>query len=172
MLTGLRNWAVWPNYEVVEFQDSVSDFSIHRLCSLFSYTLPCPSYYSNFRHRYHTSSYSHLGISHIRSRVSIYHTRSISHLGVSSFFPRMPNSQPALPLLSSSYCLPIYPLIILFLAFCEYARLALSCFYDESWSHQASFLFPPPSYHVSLLHASNIKLSATHWTKVAWRLYM
>ena len=144
VLTGLRNRSVWPNYEVVEFQAYVSDFSIHRLYRLLLITQPCPSYYSNIHHKYHTNSYAYLGISHLRSRISIYHTRSFSHLGVSSFFPSMPNSQPALPLPFIFYCLPIYPPILLLLVFWDYARMDRSCLSDESWWHQASLLFPPP----------------------------
>ena len=161
VLTGLRE----EQYDQIMrwfFQASVSDCSIPRLCRLLLCTLPRLTQYSNHHCSYHTSSSAHLGVPCLRPSISLCHTRSFAHLGVYCLRPRIMNTQPALPLPSSSYCLPIYPLILLLLALCEYARLAQSCFYDDSWSHQASFLFPPPSYHVSLLHASNRKHSATH----------
>ena len=102
VLTGLRNLSVWPNYDVVEFQASVSYCSIPRLCRLLLCTLPCPSWYSNPRHSYHTSSSTHLVVPRLRPSVSFFHRRPFSHLVVSRLRSIMPTTHPVLPL--SSCC--------------------------------------------------------------------
>ena len=79
VLTGLRNGEVWPNYDVVGFQASVSDWSTPRLCRLLLCILPCPSCYYNPCHSYQTSSSSHLGVPRLWPRVSMCHTSSFAH---------------------------------------------------------------------------------------------
>ena len=92
VLTGLWNRPVWPNYEVVGFQASVSDCSVPRLCCLLLFILPYPSCYSNARHIYHMSSSPYLGFPGLRPTISVCHTRSFSYLGVSRHCPIMPTT--------------------------------------------------------------------------------
>ena len=93
VLTGLRGWTVWPNYEVV-FQASVSDCSIPRLCWLLLCILPIPSRLTNTLHIHHTGSSAHLGVPCLRPRISDFHTRSLAHLGVACLCPSIPITHP------------------------------------------------------------------------------
>ena len=157
VLTGLRNQSVWPNHEVMGFQDSVSNCSIPRICHLLLCNFPCPSWYSNLRHRYHTSSSAHLGVPCLRPSIYIYHRRSFSHLGVFRLCTSIPTTQPVLPLSSGSvsYCVPISSPTLLPLASCEFSRVSWSVFSVASWRHHISLLRPHPLYHVSLANTSN-----------------
>ena len=172
MWTGLRNQAVWPNYEVVDFQASVSDWSIPRLCLLLLCTLSCPPCYYNLLHSYHTSSSAHLGVPRLQPIISVFQKSSFSHLGVSHLRPSIPTNHPILPLPSGSgsYCMPISPSILLALASCDSAKVDRSCFYVVSLCHHTSLVNPSPSYPVSLAHTSNKGRSATHWSTVSCRL--
>ena len=82
VLTGLQGRTVGPNYEVVEFQASVSDCSKSRLYSLLLYMFPIPSSFPNTCHSHHTGSSAHLGVPCLRPSISDFHTRSFAHLGV------------------------------------------------------------------------------------------
>ena len=157
---------------MVGFQASVSDFSIPRICHLLLCTIPHPPFYSNLHRSYYTSSYAHLGDPPLKPRIYVYHTRSFNHLGISCLCPRMPTSQPTLPLPSGSYCMAFSPQLLLLLSSRELARVVRSCFSIAPWYHQASLLRPTPSYSVSLSHASNSGLSSTHCSTVAYRLPM
>ena len=115
MLTGLREQETWPNYEVVGFQASFNDWSIPRLCRLLLCTLPFSPCYSSIYPSYHTSSSNYLGVPHLRPSISVCHTMLFSHLGVSCLCLSIPKYQPALPLLSSSYCMSFSPPLLLLL---------------------------------------------------------
>ena len=166
---------MWPNYEVVGFQASVINFLIPRLCFLLLCILPFPSWYSNNRHSYHTSSSTHLGVPCLRPSIFVCHTRSFTHLGVYRLRPSMSTTHHVLPLpsVSGSYCMPISPPILLPpLASRQSTRVAQSCFFVAYWRHHDSLLSLPPSYPVSLAHISHKGRSATHCATVACRIYM
>ena len=154
------------------FRASVSDCSIIVFCRLLLCTLPCPYWYYNFHHSYHTSSYAHLGVSRLGLIISVFRRRSLSHLGVSCLRTIILTSQPALSLYYGSYIVALYPPLLLLLASRESSRLAQSYFSDASWLHQASIMRPTPSYYVSLANTPNIGHTATHWSTFACCLPM
>ena len=113
--------------------------------------MPLPPCYYKILHSYHTSSSTHLGVPRLWPSISVWHTRSFSYLGVYFLRPIIKNAHPVLPFLSgsSSYCVPISPLILPPLASHESFRVAWSCFSVASWHHHASLLCPHLSYPVS-----------------------
>ena len=125
---------------------------------------PC---YSNPCRSYQASSSSHLGVTRLSPSIYAYQTMSFAYLGVSCLSPSIPNSYPATPPPSVSYCVTLSPNILLVLSSCKNpAKVAQSCLCVTSWSHQSSLLHPPPSYHFSLAHTSNIGCNAIHFITV------
>ena len=128
--------SIWLNYEVVEFQASVRDFSSLRLCRLLLYnSTPPPRYTSTYR-SYHTSSSAHLGVPRLRPIISSYHTRSFVHLGLSCIRPSIMNYHPTNPPPSGFYCTMLSSNILLLLAAHKItAKVAQSFFSVASWHH-------------------------------------
>ena len=152
VLTSLRGQTVWPNYEVVEFQASVSYCLTHRLCRLLLCIFPSPDIFPN-PDISTTQVTPPTWASPISVPVSPTATRGNFPTGASLVY--VPAYQPTTP--SSSpfwlryYYTPIYPLILLLLLSSrEYSRVVRSCFSVASWRHQAFILRPPPLYPVSL----------------------
>ena len=92
LLTGIWGQTVLPNYEMVEFQDSVSECSNPRLCCLMLCIFPSP--FPNPRHIYHTGSSAHMGVPYLCPSIYDFHTRSFSHLGVSRLRLSIPTTHP------------------------------------------------------------------------------
>ena len=63
-------------------QASVSNFSDPRLYHLLLHILPSPSRFPNPHHIHYTGSSAHLGVPCILPGISKFHTRSFSHLGI------------------------------------------------------------------------------------------
>ena len=71
--------------------------------------IPRPTCYSSPQQRYHTSSFAHPGINHIRPRISSYCTRSFYHPGASYLRTRILTPLSAPPPPSGSYRMNISP---------------------------------------------------------------
>ena len=171
VLTGLWNkkydrimrwWGSKPQSGIDEVLDSAA------YCYVLLPRLPC---YSSTSCSYQTSSSTHLGFPCLQPSIYAYQTKSFTHLGISRIRTIILTSQPSLPPPVGSYCVALFPNILLLFASREIpAKVARICFYVASWRHQACLLPPPPSQSLSLAQNSNSGRNATHCATVACRL--
>ena len=133
--------------------------------------LSCIPWYSSTQIIYYTRSFSHLGFTHLRPRISTYRTRSSAHLGFSCLCPSIPDYPYASTHSPGSYCMALSPhRLLIFSSRKIYAKVSLSWFSSASWKHYAYLLRPPPLYPFSYTHTSKIDRNYTHYAMVAFHL--
>ena len=129
-------WAMWPNYEVVDLQASFrycysvdsAAYCYVRLLQFPCYSSPCLCY--------HTRSINHLGVSRLRPSISTYRTRSFAHQGVSRLHPSISASFSASPSSSGYHCVTLSPCSLLLFSSREtHVKVAWSCLSVASWRH-------------------------------------
>ena len=95
--------------------------------------LPCLPCYSNPQLSFHTRSFAHLGVTHLRPRISTYRTGSTSHPGISHICPIIPTTRSGYLPSPGSYCVAFHSHFLLLLAS-----------HNISSRVARSFYLPPP----------------------------
>ena len=163
--------SIWPNYEVLVFHVPVSYCSSLRLCRLLLWnpTTPplLPYYLPYLPHEFIRPPGCPLYPSHY---ILLPH-EVIRRPGNLILRTSILNPHPETPPPSGSYCVILYPNLLLLLSSHEIpAKVARSCFYVSSWRYQSPLLRPPPTYPFSPANTSNIGCNTTHCAMVAYHL--
>ena len=155
--------AIWPNYEVVEFQPkSVLDTFYDSV--VYCYViLPRLTWYYSTRFSFHPNSSAKPGVAQIRPSIFSYYKMLTARPGISCIPIKILTTCSAYLPSYGLYCATIPSRFIWILASRKISsRIAQSCLSDARLRHHASLLQPPPSYPVFPAHYSNVVCKATH----------